>query len=264
MLLALESIRREKPRATIVVAGSVDEEFRKKGARALGMMRPRFNGAVIGEPTDLEVVVAHKGSVRWQIEAIGRAAHSSVPEKGSNAIVAMAEVVQALNKFGEELRQKPVPLTGAPSLSVTLIEGGTDICTVPPRCVVSIDRRLVPGETAALALLQVEDVLRSVAAMNPEVEVRSILPAAEDPPVSGVASTPLADVVHHACARFAGTGEYRGVPYGTDASRLSAAGIPCIIVGPGSIEQAHTIDEFIDLAQLDKAVDIYRSVMLRF
>lgn len=264
MLLALDSIKRERPRATIVVAGSVDEEFEKKGARALGQIRPLFSGAVVGEPTDLEVVVAHKGSVRWQIETIGRAAHSSVPENGRNAIMAMAETLLALKKLGDDLRAKSTPLTGAPSLTVSMIEGGTDICTVPSRCVVSIDRRLVPGESASGALQQVETVLKSVAATNADIRVRSILPAAEDPPVSGVASTPLAGLVHEACAQFAGTGEFRGVPYGTDASRLSAAGIPCIIVGPGSIEQAHTVDEFVDLSQLDKAFDIYRSVMLQF
>jgi len=264
MLLALASIKRERPRATIVVAGSVDEEFQKKGARALGEIRPLFSGAVVGEPTDLEVVVAHKGSVRWQIETVGRAAHSSVPENGRNAIVAMAETVLALRKLGDDLRAKATPLTGAPSLTVSMIEGGTDICTVPPRCVISVDRRLVPGESAAQALLDVDAVLMSVASKNVDVLVRSILPTMEDPPVSGVTSKPLAGVVRNACAQYAGTGEFRGVPYGTDASQLSAAGIPCIIVGPGSIDQAHTVDEFVDLSQVDKAFDIYRSVMLKY
>jgi acetylornithine deacetylase/succinyl-diaminopimelate desuccinylase family protein len=264
MLLALGSIKRERPRATIVVAGSVDEEHRKKGARALAQIKPLFTGAVIGEPTDLEVVVAHKGSVRWQIETIGRAAHTSMPENGENAIAAMAEVLLALKKLGDDLRTRPTQLTGAPSLTVSLIEGGTDICTVPPRCVISIDRRLVPGETAATALQQVETTLSSVMSKHANIVARSILAAAEDPPVSGVASTHLAEVVRRACGRYAGTGEFKGVPYGTDASQLSAAGIPCIIVGPGSIEQAHTVDEFVDLSQLDKAFEIYRSIMLEY
>jgi acetylornithine deacetylase len=178
--------------------------------------------------------------------------------------MAMAETLLALKKIGDDLRAESTPLTGAPSLTVSMIEGGTDMCTVPSRCVISVDRRLVPGESPNGALQQVESVLKSVAAKNPDIRVRSILPAAEDPPVSGVASTPLANVVRDACVQFAGTGEFRGVPYGTDASRLSAAGIPCIIVGPGSIEQAHTVDEFVDLSQLDKAFEIYRSVMLQF
>src|SRR5262249_45427544 len=114
------------------------------------------------------------------------------------------------------------------------------------------------------ALLDVEAVLMSVATRNADVLVQSILPTVEDPPVSGVASIPLAGIIHNACAQYAGTGEFRGVPYGTDASWLSAAAFPCIIVGTGSIEQAHTVDEFVDLSQVDKAFDIYRSVMLQY
>ena len=131
MLLALESIRRDRPHATVVVAGSVDEEFEKKGARALAQIKPMFSGAIVGEPTDLEAVVSHKGSLRWQIEVLGRAAHSSVPENGENAIIAMADILLALKDLGEDLRKKVDPLTGPPSLTVSLIEGGTDICTVP-------------------------------------------------------------------------------------------------------------------------------------
>lgn len=264
MLTALDAIKKERPRATIVVAGSVDEEFRKKGARALGAITPRFTAAVVGEPTDLEMVVAHKGSVRWQIETIGRAAHTSMPENGENAIDAMAEVILALKELNADLRRRPVPLTGSPSLTVSIIEGGTDVCTVPSRCVVSVDRRLVPGETPSGALQEVEEILADLRARNPIIRVRSILPAREDFPVSGAASSRLAEVTQQACRKFAGTGEPCGVPYGTDASELSAAGIPCVIVGPGSIEQAHTVDEFVEIAQLHKAFEIYRSIMLSY
>jgi acetylornithine deacetylase len=264
MLSALNSIKREQPRATIVVAGSVDEEFQKKGARALATITPRFSAAIVGEPTDLEMVVAHKGSVRWRIETTGRAAHSSIPETGLNAIEAMAEVVIALKRLNEDLRQRPTPLTGPPTLTVSLVEGGSDICTVPARCVISLDRRLVPGESPAAALHEVDVVLDALKASNPHLQVKSILPAREDHPVSGAMTTRLAEVTQDACRRFGGTGEPRGVPYGTDASQLSAAGIPCIIIGPGSIEQAHTIDEYVEVAQLDKAFEIYRSIMLAY
>ena len=264
MLSALNSIKREQPRATIVVAGSVDEEYRKKGAHALGMIEPRFSGAVVGEPTDLEMVVAHKGSVRWRIETTGRAAHTSVPENGLNAIEAMAEVVISLKRLNEDLRKRPAPLTGPPTLTVSLIEGGSDICTVPARCVISLDRRLVPGESPAAAMHEVNVVLDALKLSDPHLQVKSIMPPTEDFPVSGAMATRLAEVTQRACQRLGGTGEPRGVPYGTDASQLSAAGIPCIILGPGSIEQAHTIDEYVDVAQLDKAFEIYRSIMLTY
>ena len=88
----------------------------------------------------------------------------------------MAEIVLALKKLERRSPAKATPLTGAPSLTVSMIEGGTDICTVPPRCVICVDRRLVPGEIAAQALHDVETLLRSVATKNADVLVRSILP----------------------------------------------------------------------------------------
>jgi acetylornithine deacetylase/succinyl-diaminopimelate desuccinylase family protein len=264
MLAALDSIRRDRPRATIVVAGSIDEEYQKRGARALGQIEPRFAGAVVGEPTDLEMVVAHKGSVRWQIETSGRAAHSSMPETGVNAIEAMAEVILRLKHLNAELRKRPDPLTGPPSLTVSLIEGGTDICTVPARCVISIDRRLVPGEVPSVAFAEVNAILQEVMAKDRTINVKSAAPPAEDLPLSAAKETRLIEVAQRACARFAGTGEPRGVTYGTDASVLSAAGIPCVVLGPGSIEQAHTVGEYVELAQLDKAFEIYREIMLTY
>jgi acetylornithine deacetylase/succinyl-diaminopimelate desuccinylase-like protein len=264
MLAALASIKRERPRATIVVAGSVDEEYRKRGARALGAIEPRFCGAIVGEPTGLEMVVAHKGSVRWKIATTGIAAHTSIPESGVNAIETMAVVVLALKALNADLARRMTPLTGPPTLTVSLIEGGSDICTVPARCVISVDRRLVPGESPAAAVAEVDALLEALKLENPNLQAKAILPTTDDFPVSGAMATRLADVTHRACRKIGGTGEPRGVPYGTDASELSAAGIPCIIIGPGSIEQAHTVDEYVEIAQLDKAYEIYRSIMLNY
>jgi acetylornithine deacetylase len=264
MLAALDSIKNDRPRATIVVAGSVDEEFRKKGARALGRIEPRFDGAVVGEPTDLAMVVAHKGSVRWQIETVGRAAHTSMPENGLNAIEVMAEVVLALSQLNKTLRKRQTPLTGPPSLTVSLVEGGTDVCTVPARCVISVDRRLVPGETPVAAVREVDDLLGGLMAANKNIHAKSIMPAVEDLPVSGALTSRLAAVAQLACSKIAGTGEPCGVPYGTDASELCAAGIPCVILGPGSISQAHAVDEYVAVPEIDKAFEIYRSIMLSY
>jgi acetylornithine deacetylase len=264
MLIALCSVRKDKPRATIMVAGSVDEEHRKKGSRALSTLTPRFSAAVVGEPTSLELVVAHKGSVRWSIEAVGRAAHSSTPELGDNAIVQMAHVVTALARHGEDLRKNTHPLVGAPSLTVSLIEGGSDICTVPARCQITIDRRLVPGESASEAIMNIERILTELRKMGQVRQVRSSSVPVEDPPVGGILDGRLSEIAQSACKRHAGTGDPKGVPYGTDGSQLHAAGIGCIVLGPGSIEQAHTADEYVDTLQLEPAVEIYREIMLSY
>lgn len=264
MLQALADIRDEAPRATIVVAGSADEEHRKTGATALAQYRPSFDAAVVGEPTGLELVVAHNGSVRWTIETRGLAAHTSRPHLGVNAITAMAHVITAIDEMTAAFKERPHPLTGAPVLTISLIGGGEHICTVPDRCTISIDRRLVPGETPAAALAEVEAVLDDVRKRHPGLEVASVLPAREDFPVEGAAGTRLVEVAAAACADVAGTGTPTGVPYGTDASRLSPVGIPCVVLGPGAIAQAHTVDEFVEMADVEKAVEIYRRIMLAF
>lgn len=263
MLVALDSIHGEAPRATIVVGGSVDEENLKQGAKVLAATSPHFTGAVVGEPTDLELVIAHKGSVRCAIEVEGRPAHSSMPELGRNAIVDMAAVVAALHDHGEDLRRRRHPLVGAPSLTISLIEGGSDICTVPAHCRISIDRRLIPDEPPGAAVQEIELILAGLHVKYPGLVARA-LPATEDPAFEGAADSRLARVGRAACREHAGTGGLKGVPYGSDASQLSAAGIPCIVLGPGSIAQAHGQDEYVDLGQLETAVQIYRSIMLNY
>ncbi|MER9445953.1 M20/M25/M40 family metallo-hydrolase [Mesorhizobium sp. M0340] len=97
-----------------------------------------------------------------------------------------------------------------------------------------------------------------------KIKVRSLLPALEDPAPPSAEATKIAAVAAKACAEVAGTGKHVGVPYGTDASQLSLAGIPCIILGPGSIDQAHTVNEYVEIDQLGKAVEIYQKIMLSY
>ncbi|RWO86318.1 M20 family metallopeptidase [Mesorhizobium sp.] len=264
MLMALTTLGERKPRATIVLAASVDEEYRKKGARAIAQSGVSYEAAVVGEPTDLELVVAHKGSVRWQVEVEGVPAHSSKPHLGVNAITGMAKVILALDKINETLSQRVHPLVGPPTLTITLIEGGVELATVPPSCRVWIDRRLTPGERPADALQEVENILEKLRQVPHKINVRSLLPALEDPAPPSAEGTQIAAVAAKACAEVAGTGKPLGVPYGTDASQLSLANIPCVILGPGSINQAHTNDEFVEIDQLGKAVEIYQKIMLSY
>ncbi|RWI07216.1 MAG: M20 family peptidase [Mesorhizobium sp.] len=264
MLMALTTLGERKPRATIVLAASIDEEYRKKGARAIAQSGVSYDAAVVGEPTDLGLVVAHKGSVRWQVEVEGVPAHSSKPHLGVNAITGMAKVILALDNINETLSQRVHPLVGPPTLTITLIEGGVELATVPPSCRVWIDRRLTPGERPADALQEVENILEKLRQAPDKINVRSLLPALEDPAPPSAEGTQIAAVAAKACAEVAGTGKPFGVPYGTDASQLSLANIPCVILGPGSIDQAHTTNEFVEIDQLGKAVEIYQKIMLSY
>ncbi|WP_292387984.1 M20 family metallopeptidase [Mesorhizobium sp.] len=263
MMIALSTLGDRQPNATIVVAASIDEEYRKIGARAIALSGKSYDAAVVGEPTELELVVAHKGSVRWQIEVQGVPAHTSKPHLGVNAISGMAKVILALNEHGEDLASRTQPLVSPPTLTVSLIEGGLELTTVPPSCRIWVDRRLVPGERPEQALAEVENILQGLRDRE-DIKVRSLLPALEDPAPDSAESSKIASVAAQACAEVAGTGKYIGVPYGTDASQLSLAGIPCIVLGPGSIDRAHTNNEFIELDQLERCVEIYRRIMLSY
>lgn len=264
MMMALATLKTGQTGPTIVVSGSVDEEFRKAGARAIAQSGVRYDAAVIGEPTDLELVVAHKGSVRWQIEVVGRASHTSKPHLGVNAITGMAKVVLALQAHNTELAARAHPLVGPPTLTVSLIEGGLEVTTVPPLCRIWVDRRLIPGERPKQAIEEIEKILVTLRAQDSSLEVRSLPAPWEDPPPDSAEGSHVAVVAAKACAKVAGTGKFMGVPYGTDASQLSLGGIPCVIVGPGSIDYAHTNNEFVPVDELQKAVKLYREIMLNY
>ncbi|MER8773036.1 M20/M25/M40 family metallo-hydrolase [Mesorhizobium sp. M0960] len=265
MLIALSTLGDRQPNATVVVAASIDEEYRKIGARAIAQSRTSYDAAVVGEPSRLELIVAHMGSVRWQIEVEGVPAHTSRPHLGVNAITGMAKIVLALDEYHRTLLSRPQhPLVGSPLLTVSLIEGGLELTTVPPACRIWVDRRLIPGERPQDAIQEVEDILESFRQGDHNIKVRSLLPALEDPPPASSESSKIAAVAAAACVDVAGTGKYIGARGGSDASQLSLVGIPCIVLGPGSPEQAHTNGEFIEIEQVAKAVEIYQKIMLTY
>jgi acetylornithine deacetylase len=252
---------RKKGMPTIVMACTVNEEHGYTGATALadlwsqaGSIIPRKpDVAVVAEPTELQVVVAHKGVVRWRCRVHGRAAHSSQPHLGINAIFNMRPVLAALARYHHEvaLKMKPHALCGTPTLSVGTISGGLSVNTVPAECTIDIDRRLIPGEDAREVYRQVVDFVTSETGGDAAIE--------HEPPYLiglGLADEnngPLAERMVTA-ARAAGIDSRpAGVPFGTDAAAIGACGVPSIVFGPGSIDQAHTADEWLPLDQLAQA-----------
>jgi acetylornithine deacetylase/succinyl-diaminopimelate desuccinylase family protein len=252
-------------RPTIVLACSVNEEYGYTGATAItelwaqgdSPVLPRKpDGIIVCEPTLLDVVVAHKGVSRWRCHTHGKAAHSSQPEAGENAIYAMGRVLDVLEIYANELAPEigRHPLVGHPTLSVGTITGGISVNTVPDRCTIEIDRRVLPGEDPFEAQEAV------VAYLNEQVH-ESVWHSHEKPYIhSGGLSDehngPLADSLAAAIQRCGGRGAKIGVPYGTNASAYSPKGVPTVVFGPGSIEQAHTVDEYVEIDQLHRAVEM--------
>lgn len=260
MLTAFARLVREKPArsARVVMACTVDEEHTFLGVQRLvqgelkGERGPVF--AVVAEPTGLDVVHAHKGVVRWSLTTPGRSCHSSRPELGVNAVYRMARLLPLVERFADELRTtRSHPLLGPATLSVGRIEGGTSVNTVPDRCRIDVDRRALPGESPPSLPGELEAYLRRHA---PDSEFASTPVWLNCPALGPEASGEIVAKLGGAIDAVRGGHKVMPVPYGTDASTLAEAGVPSVVFGPGDIAQAHTCDEWVELAQVEAAAEI--------
>ncbi len=268
MLFAFRRLIQEQPAgaANVVLSCTCDEEATIIGISDLVTYWTTAKGkskllesppdvAIIAEPTGLDVVVAHRGVTRFKIRTKGRACHSSDPTQGVNAIYRMAKLVSALQEYADSLAVtvKAHPLCGSASLSVGKISGGTSVNIVPDECVIEVDRRITPGEDAAGIVVGIREFLAARLDFDFEFDA----PWIECPALTDANNTDLAKTVLKHVAAVDGPHAAVGVPYGTHASPTCAAGVPSIVFGPGSIQQAHTKDEYIDIAQLEKAAEVY-------
>ncbi len=241
--------------AAVTLAFTVDEEHTFLGVAKLVELlrsRPKLDGAVVAEPTGLDVVVAHKGVIRWVLETSGRACHSSRPENGVNAVYRMLPVAKVAQDHAAELAAgRRDDDLGPASLSLGVIHGGTSSNVVPDFCRVDLDRRLIPGETPESAWAQLAERL-AAAGLAGEYKLHPVAfacPALEATPASRAFAARLAGI-----ASGVKPGRTVGVaPYGTDASAISRLGVPAVVFGPGDIAQAHTKDEWVDVGEVELA-----------
>lgn len=266
MMAAIEQIVADRAPlgCTVELLAAVDEETSGKGAIAFVERNPPAAAAIVGEPTGCQVINRHNGCVRGEIEVIGRSAHTSVAEEGVNAIDGMADVILALRAVNRELVNRPGGPAANGSLTVSLISGGTGINVVPERCVVSYDRRIVPGQTARNALDEIDAALDDVRGSRPDIGIERHAPWLEGDTLSTPPESAIVAVASAACAALGIHGTPEWVPYGSDASKFQEGGVPAIVFGPGSIEHAHAIDESVPIEDLITAAAFYREVALRF
>jgi len=295
MIAAVARLAAEKPkgRPTVVLACTVNEEHGftgathwaatysgqapkpKRGAKAAAgvgrgspdpapshsKLLPRVPDAcVVAEPTRLNVVVAHKGAVRWRTHTTGVATHSSQPHLGDSAIYHMARVLQVLELYARDVVPTlgSHPLVGHPTLSVGVISGGISVNTVPDRATIEIDRRVLPGEDPQAAFDHAVEFINT--------RIVAGTPVIHDPPFmftrglpddkNGDLAARLGAVIREHTGPESETGQRIGVPFGTDAPHYAATGCPTVVFGPGSIDQAHTADEWLDLDQLRTATEV--------
>ena len=259
MMTALRRVveRRVPLRRPVWLAASADEEFGQNGIRALVASGVRPAAAVVGEPTALQVIAAHKGQIYVRVVSRGRAAHTSIPEAGINAILDMAEVVRVLaRRAAASYPGRAHPLCGPPLLSVSVIAGGISEHIVPDRCRIDLDLRNVPGQTTASALAELRALLDED--LPPTVAARVTIepPHHDAPPMETSPSHPVVTTLARAVEGVRGAAEVTGVPYNTDGGALAAAGVPVVVFGPGDIAQAHRPDEFVEVEQVIAATEI--------
>jgi len=263
MLYALEyaAMHLEEFACDVVLAAAIDEEHGHAGATHLAENLDQIEGTitsvVVGEPTEMKVVIAHKGACRFVLEVFGVAAHTAVPDQGKNAINEMMKVLPFFEEyFFPQLKNKSHPLCGSATGVVSMIKGGVQINMVPPSCEIHVDYRLIPGDDSSKAFAEIKNQLADyLKGQSISYEIRKLLLEA---PLN---TAPNAAIVQTAIETARTLQLYPtpiGVPYGTDASNLQhVAGIPGIVFGPGTINVAHTPDEFVPLDEVRQAAEFY-------
>jgi acetylornithine deacetylase/succinyl-diaminopimelate desuccinylase-like protein len=256
MLVALCELAEAKSRpleTEIVFVGLIDEENAQAGSRALVANNFKAGLAIVGEPTKLQVVTAHKGSLWLKLETRGRAAHGATPQLGKNAVHEMARIVNVFETdYAAQLRRRKHKLLGAATVNVGKISGGKQPNIVPDHCEILVDRRTLPGETEA-------DVRREIAVLLKKNKLSAEISSDKSVPCEALETDFKLPLVRQ-FFRSAGQTKPIGVHYFCDAAVLAAGGIPSVVFGPGDIAQAHTADEWISLAELERA----KNLLVRF
>ncbi|HVV08891.1 ArgE/DapE family deacylase [Amycolatopsis sp.] len=250
----------------IVFSAVSQEEGDSMGARrlvpALASAGRLPDAVIVGEPTGMRLLTAHKGSVRPVIEVVGVAAHAATPQFGVNAVNAAAVVLRRLEDYSAALAGRVHPLLGAATCTPVLIEGGEAPNAVPERCRITLDRRLLPDEPAESVLAAIDEIL---AAYNESgLGKASIVDCA--PSTGGPSETPAEHpfvvACRHALAAHGANDTLGGLTVNCDMTHFRAAGVPALVCGPGRLEVMHAVDEHVVLDELVESVGLYRAMLI--
>ncbi len=230
----------------LIVCGVADEETESIGMRDV-LTRLRTDGAIVTEPTELQLCVAHKGFCWIEVETIGRAAHGSRFDEGIDANMHMGRFLGALDGLERQLRRSPPhPLVGPPSLHAAVLQGGSGASTYAARCRLEIERRTIPAETPEQVMAQIGELLAGLAREDPSfiarhrlLLARDAFEVSRDAPVSRAVLAAATEELGHPPAIM-------GVAYWMDAALLAAAGIETVVIGPSGAG-AHAAEEWVDL-----------------
>ena len=234
----------------VIVAAVADEEHASLGVQEV-LETLRADAAIVTEPTELELVIAHKGFVWSEIEVCGRAAHGSRPHLGVDAIVKTGPILSALGALDADLGARSHPLLGRGSVHASVIRGGEELSSYPARCVIGLERRTLPGERAADVEAELAALLDACRHADPELQAEARTLLVREPfEVSRDAE--IVATVRAAAADVVGTAPViGGASYWADAAFIAAAGIPTVMFGPAG-EGAHAAEEWVSISSTEK------------
>ena len=265
MLIAVKSIKDAglKPKGDVILAFVADEEYRSIGTEVL-IKDFSADAAIICEPTNLKVCVAHKGFAWIKVEIFGKAAHGSRPDKGIDAIVKAGKFLNRIENLGNNiLVQKKHPLLGSPSIHASLIKGGTELSTYPDYCLIELERRTIPGESAETVEKEMRTLIENIGSEDDQFKAkfevsfyRPPLEVSQDHLIVSALTKAYSKIVKQAP-------EFIGVSGWMDSAIMTAAGIPTVIIGPGG-EGFHAATEYVDFESVITLAKIVAETIIGF
>lgn len=246
---------------SVQLTAVADEEANSCGAKHLLEQGHRPDAVVIGEPTDLHLMAAHKGSLRPIVEVTGRSSHAALPQFGINAIEGVATLLSSLDTLRERIAARAHPLVGRSTIVPVLIQGGEAPNMVPRACRITFDRRLVPGETEDAVIAEFKDWLKafSAGAGGCTAGIVDLAPSTGGPSET-LADHPFVITCQAGLAEVGLSTELSGLIVNCDMSAFRAAGIPAVVCGPGSPDVMHVRDEHVAVDALERGVLVYEAM----
>jgi acetylornithine deacetylase len=253
---AITLAKKQSLRGDVILTAVVDEEYASAGTAQV-VETVHADAAIVAEFTELQMILAHKGFIWFDVQTIGRAAHGSRPDLGVDAIAHMGRVLVQLEQLDQVLRAHPShPLLGSGSLHASLIRGGQELSSYPEHCTLSIERRTLPGETADDVETVLKAILRHEHTVDPSFDA-SLTRGIERSPLETPEQSDIAQTVQRAATAVLGHPvPIAGVPFWTDAAILAAAGIPSLLFGPLGAG-AHAAEEWVDMASVETCARVY-------
>lgn len=264
-LLALAAIRRSSVRLgrSVLFTGVVDEEYASIGTEDVAR-RYGADGAVILEPTNLGLCVAHKGFAWVSVETFGRAAHGSSYQEGIDAIAKMGKLIVEVNQLGTNYLKEPAhPLVGPRSIHWSLIQGGKELSTYPDYCKARLERRTLPAENPAGIIEELEQIYSRLASEDPQLHAKITLDFIRkgyEVDRNERIVTTLASLIESSAGIKP---EFTGSAGWMDSAILGAAGIPTVLFGPSG-EGAHAAEEWVSFSSIMKGATILAQTILEF